>query len=451
MRRAGAGLIVAVLLALAGCKSTDKDDKTPGGSVGKGKDNKFKDKDQDKNPAPGKGGTWLDDVGKLPGAGTGIPKGTGLGPKDPGFDPKTAAQDALGGRVLDPDGRPARNIFIRIDKAGAAAPDAGAGLGIYTKPDGYFSASGFVPGQTYELTAEATTQDGRKLRGVMQTKVPNPIITILLRDDLAPGGGAFPPEPKPTDTTPPKDGGWGPGGPATGVPPTTIGGGAPKPPAGTGAIPPPADIGFPPPPAGVPEKPENLAEKKDPFKPPPANIPNPYAPPPVPPLPPLPPVFGPPPGGRSSGTGTTTGNGASAKLALVDTLDRPWGLDAVKPGSLVLLEFATSTCKHCPAVLPVLKEMQSRYGASGLQVVGVMCDNVPQKERLALAAKYQSDHNLNYALFVEPGAAGTVRDQYGVEGYPHAVLLNSAGKVLWRGHPGQKPELESAIKQNLTK
>jgi hypothetical protein len=38
-----------------------------------------------------------------------------------------------------------------------------------------------------------------------------------------------------------------------------------------------------------------------------------------------------------------------------------------------------------------------------------------------------------------------------VESYPHAVLLNPAGKVLWRGHPGKKDELESAIKLYLGK
>jgi thiol-disulfide isomerase/thioredoxin len=452
MRRAGAVLFAAVL-ALAGCKGTDpKDDKTPGGIAGRPK----KDKSKDKDDLAAKGPTWLDDVAKLPGAGTSVPKGGGTtDPRDPGFDPKAAAQDALGGRVLDPNGKPARNVYIRLEQVGVPAGGP-APIGIYTNNEGYFFTRGLKPGKAYDLTAEAT-QDGKTLTGVVQTKVPNPILLIVLRDDLplrggglpapkGPDGGAFPPTPRPSDKV--GDGSWAPGGPATGVPPPSIGGTAPKPPGtgGTGAIPPPDDLT--PSPGPKPSKPENVAEgKKDPFKPPATSIPGPGGPP-VPPLPtlPLPPPL--PPGGGVRPPMNTSGPG---KLALVDTLERPWDLDSVRPGGLVLVEFMTTSCTHCPKVIPVLKDMQSRYGASGLQVAGVLCDSLPQKDRIATAAKYARDYNLNYALYVEPGEAGSVRDQFAVEVYPHAILLNSAGKVLWRGHPGDRAKLESAIKQNLGK
>jgi hypothetical protein len=80
-----------------------------------------------------------------------------------------------------------------------------------------------------------------------------------------------------------------------------------------------------------------------------------------------------------------------------------------------------------------------------------VCDELPQKERAAAAAKYGRDHNLNYALYVEPGEAGSVRDRFDVEAYPTAVLMDSSGRVLWKGHPGKRAELESAIKQHLRK
>ncbi len=453
MRRASAGLIAAVL-ALAGCKSDPKgDDKAPAGIAGrlKGKDAK----DRDKDGTPAKNTTWLDDVAKLPGAGTSVPKATGGSDSNP----KTEAQDALGGRVLDPAGRPARNVFVRIDQVGAPANTPGAG--IYTNNEGYFFTRGLKPGQAYDLTAEATQADGKPLTGVVQTKVPNPVLLIVLRDDLpppaggspapkGPDGGTFPPTPRPSDKV--GDGAWAPGGAITGVPPATIGGGSGAPKAPTppgGALPPPDDLSAPPP-GAKPLKPENVADgPKDPFKPPAANIPGPAGPP-VPPLPTLPPSFGPTGGGKSSMGGTTTG-GSAGKLALVDTLGRSWDLDAVKPGTLVLVEFITSTCVPCKQAIPVLKDLQSRYGASGLQVAAVLCDDLPQQERIQVASKYGRDLNLNYALYVEPGAAGSVRDRFGVESYPHAVLLNSAGRVLWKGHPGKKDELESAVRQNLGK
>jgi thiol-disulfide isomerase/thioredoxin len=168
----------------------------------------------------------------------------------------------------------------------------------------------------------------------------------------------------------------------------------------------------------------------------------------VPPLPTLPPSVPPPGGGRSS---AAPAGRTSAKLALVDPLERPWSLDSVTPGSLVLAEFMSSSCVHCKQSIPILKDLQSRYGASGFQVVGVLCDNQPQQDRIATAAKYARDNNLNYALYVEQGSAGSNRDKFNVENYPHVVLLDSTGRLLWQGHPGEKTKLESAIQQNLPK
>ncbi|MFM8274009.1 MAG: TlpA family protein disulfide reductase, partial [Gemmata sp.] len=201
-----------------------------------------------------------------------------------------------------------------------------------------------------------------------------------------------------------------------------------------------------------PVKPEFTADgPKDPLKPPAANIPGPGgsgapAGPALPALPPWPSA----PGGDKKPVGTSTGRGAN-KFTLLDTLERPWDSDTIPPGSLVLVEFMTSTCPHCPKVIPGLKELQSRYGASGLQVMGVLCDDLPQKERAQAAAKYGRDYNLNYAVYVEPVEAGAVRDKLGVERYPWAVLVGSRGQVLWHGHAGDRAKLEAAVKQGLGK
>ncbi len=453
--RAARVAIFAALLALAGCKNADKN-KSSGDRPTAGVAGRIK-KDKDRHDAVARGPSWLDGVGRLPGTGTAIPQGRNTGdPLDPNFDAKAAAQDALGGRILDPDGRPARNIFVRIERVGTTTAGAAGGLGIYSKDDGYFFATGFTPGQPYELTARATTADGRKLVGTVQTKVPNPILLIVLRDDSAPRikepDASFPPEPRPSDagggaTPRPADGGWGPGGPTSGRPPATIGGSTPpRPPASGSALPEPDDLSTPP---GKSVRPENVAEgEKDPFRPVPTNIPG--GRPAVPTLPPLPPRITPPPGGRSS-MSTTTGNSAS-KLTLLDTLERPWELDSVRPGSLVLVEFVSSTCLPCKKSIPVMRDLQGRYGACGLQVAAVLCDDLPVKQRAAAASKYARENGLNYQLFIEPGQAGSIYSaRFGVDRVPYAVLLDSSGRVLWRGHPFDRAKLEAAIKRGLAK
>ena len=116
----------------------------------------------------------------------------------------------------------------------------------------------------------------------------------------------------------------------------------------------------------------------------------------------------------------------------------------------MLVDFLTTTCGPCKKSIPTLTALQARYAASGFQVVGVVCDEAPLRERTALAAKYARDYGLNYALYVEPeSTAGSVRDRFDVEKYPTAVLLDAGGRELWRGHPADGPRLEAAIRRHL--
>jgi thiol-disulfide isomerase/thioredoxin len=456
MRLGGAGLIAAVL-ALAGCKTTDP---------------KPTDKKTDRDPAasatsrPKGKPTWLDDMNRQPGANTGVPKADSWAdPKDPNFNVAGEVKGVLAGRVLDPTGRGAKSVFIKIEAVDAKPADkAGAATGILTDANGYFMVRGLKPGQAYNLTAEAQVE-GKQLSGIVQTKTPNPTLSIQLREDVAalpgrraPGGtaapaptGALPPPddqsliPRadvPMPTTPrPAEEAWSPNGaPATrGVPPSiSTPGGNPAP-----ALPPPGPIDTP-----RPSIPERTADApKDPrWQPPPVSIPGPVVPP-SPPVPPLPPPPKDPDGKTTSRPRRPAGN-----FSLLDTMERPWDFATSRSGSLVLVEFMTTTCVPCKQSVPVLVGVQSRYGVAGLEVVAVACDDGPASDRIARARKYHQDHNLNYSIYVEPGnVPGQVRDRYGVEGYPTAVLLDAAGAVLWKGHPGNRPELEEAIRRNLGK
>lgn len=460
MRRGGAGLI-AVVLALAGCKSTDP----------KSADNKKTDRDTAAAAASRSKGKppWLDDLNRQPGANTGVPKADSWAdPKDPNFNVAGEVKGVLAGRVLDPAGRGAKNVFIKIEAADAKAADkGGAATGILTDANGYFMVRGLKPGQAYTLTAEAQWE-GKQLYGVSQTRTPNPTLVIPLREDVAvpPGGvrpgvtappagpapGAGDRLPPPEDliprtgmpTAPPTEEAWNPGGAPTnrGVPPSLPAPGGnpatnPAPAPAAPAIPPPNPIDGPRP------NPERTADgPKDPWRPPPASIPNPV--PPSPPVPPLPP----PPKDPDGKTVSRPRSGAN--FTLLDSLERPWDFATSRSGSLVLVEFMTTTCVPCKRAIPHLTELQSRYGAAGLEVVAVVCDDGPVADRIARARKYHQDHNLNYSVYVEPGRVpGQVRDRYGVEGYPTVVLLDASGSVVWKGHPENTAELDAAIRPRL--
>lgn len=154
--------------------------------------------------------------------------------------------------------------------------------------------------------------------------------------------------------------------------------------------------------------------------------------------------------------------GASASVGgfvLLDPLGRNWEFPTHKSGSIVLLEFMATQKSDgsknipCLSVIPVLEDFQSRYAVDGLQVVAVACDDrLNQRERMAEAAHFAKDNNVNYHIFVEPGdLSGGVRDRYNITEYPTVVLLDGSGRVLWKGHPNLRNELDLAIKRTLGK
>jgi thiol-disulfide isomerase/thioredoxin len=470
MHRCGIGLIAA-MLALTGCKSADS-------KSGEQKNPPRKNALQ----TGGKGPAWLEgSLAKIPGAGTRVPNADSwTKPSDPNFNVANEVKGVLAGRVLDPLGHGAKSVYIRIEQVDPAPGGGkdGAAIGIMTDNAGFFMAKGLRPGQTFVLTVEAS-MEGKTLYGVVQARTPQSNITIALRDDLPPppapelpssvaGPSTVLPPPAPTSSQPtgnlplpetdripapsapmrtrPTDGAWGPDAGTRMQPiPATL---DPLP----GAAPPPASP-LPPPaesPQPTPVRPENRAEGPAPVRPPILNVPGPTGPP----VPPLPSTA--PPLPRLPAPGSTPGQPSSRSprplinFALVDGLERPWDFASQRQGSLVLLDFMTTNCVPCKRAVPILVDLQSRYAANGLQLVGVVCDDAPQRERAAMAIKYQRDHNLNYALYVEPGPEpGAVRDRFEVESYPTLILLNGEGRVVWKGHPAEKGALESAIRREL--
>lgn len=431
---------MASVLVLCGCKATDKkspDREAPGMAA-----SRTKDKDK-------RGPTWLEEMkNNLPGSGGPVPKADSWADaSDPNIDIAREVRGVLGGVVVDPDGYRAGNVTIQIEPAESLG-SSGAPMSIVADSQGYFLTKGLKAGQSYTLLVRAESE-GRAMIAVQQSRVPNPNLTIKLRDDIHPlsrisgeGSRVIPPPaaefgpgptvtsennrdpPPPADLGPAKnDGSWAPGGSTTAplhkVLPSTA-------------------------PAPAPTvRPESITGAPKPDWPPAASLP-------TPPLPTLPPPISPAPAPIAPGKPRFSSNRSGASIALVDTLDRPWTFQD-RSGRIVLVDFMTTTCGPCKQSIPTLVALQSRYGAYGLQVIAVACDEKPRAERAALAAKYTRDFNLNYALYVEPGSEpGSVRDPLNVEKYPTAILFDAAGNEVWRGHPNDGAKLESAIRQHLS-
>jgi thiol-disulfide isomerase/thioredoxin len=111
----------------------------------------------------------------------------------------------------------------------------------------------------------------------------------------------------------------------------------------------------------------------------------------------------------------------------------------------VNLDFWASWCEPCKASFPWLNEMQAKYGAQGLQVVGV---NVDAKQDDA--NRFLSETPAKFAVAFDRG--GATPKSYGIKGMPSSVLIGADGKVLFEHkgfHAADKDKLEEQIKVAL--
>jgi thiol-disulfide isomerase/thioredoxin len=146
--------------------------------------------------------------------------------------------------------------------------------------------------------------------------------------------------------------------------------------------------------------------------------------------------------------------GASSAFALEKGAPAPQfdlqGLDgAVKlaklQGKVVYVDFWASWCGPCRQSFPWMNEMQAKYGARGLQIVGINVDANGADARQFLAAT-----PARFAIGFDP--QGATPRSYGIKGMPSSVLIGPDGKVLLE-HSGfrdaDRAELESKIQSAL--
>ena len=112
-------------------------------------------------------------------------------------------------------------------------------------------------------------------------------------------------------------------------------------------------------------------------------------------------------------------------------------------GRLVYVDFWASWCGPCRQSFPWMNDMQARYGARGLQVVGVNLDAKSDDARRFLA-----ETPARFTIAFDP--AGATPRAYGIKGMPSSVLIGPDGKVLYE-HAGFKEADRAALEQVIQK
>lgn len=111
-------------------------------------------------------------------------------------------------------------------------------------------------------------------------------------------------------------------------------------------------------------------------------------------------------------------------------------------GSVVLLNFWTTSCSVCLSEIPTLSALQAEYASQGLRVIGVALD-----DRAETVRRFAEQRHPNYTLALgNPG----VRDQLGIEGFPVTFVIGRDGRMYSRHLGGANKEaLENEVVQLL--
>jgi thiol-disulfide isomerase/thioredoxin len=96
-------------------------------------------------------------------------------------------------------------------------------------------------------------------------------------------------------------------------------------------------------------------------------------------------------------------------------------------GKPMILEFWATWCGPCRQSIPHLNAIYKKYKDKGLMIVGVT-DEDNQTIR-----KFTKSVPMDYFPATDRG--GKLQKEFGVQGIPHAVLVNASGEIVWEGHP----------------
>lgn len=115
-------------------------------------------------------------------------------------------------------------------------------------------------------------------------------------------------------------------------------------------------------------------------------------------------------------------------------------------GKAVVLNFWATWCPPCKEEIPWFVDLQKRYGAQGLQIVGVNMDDEGDRKNVV---RFAAENSINYPILL---GKENVAEQYGgIDYLPTTFYIDRNGVVIDRvfGQPGSRTEMEESIKRAI--
>jgi thiol-disulfide isomerase/thioredoxin len=130
---------------------------------------------------------------------------------------------------------------------------------------------------------------------------------------------------------------------------------------------------------------------------------------------------------RGGGEGGAAANSALRSAKLVDLAGRSRTLNEWQ-GRILVCNFWATWCAPCREEIPLLMAARQKYGAKGVEIVGIAIDNAVK------VRDYSSTFNISYQiLLAEADGLELMRKLgNGAGGLPYTVIANRQGNVVHR-------------------
>jgi thiol-disulfide isomerase/thioredoxin len=137
-------------------------------------------------------------------------------------------------------------------------------------------------------------------------------------------------------------------------------------------------------------------------------------------------------------------------FGLTDLDGSPWVFKDRKRGKLTLLDFWRTDCPPCLRAAPELAALESKYGAAGLEVIGIAYEQVgtpaEQRQRVAATAKRLG---MNYQQLLGSGPQCPVLRSFQVTLLPTLRLIDQNGWIVWEHVGPLTPETLQVLEKRI--
>ena len=135
---------------------------------------------------------------------------------------------------------------------------------------------------------------------------------------------------------------------------------------------------------------------------------------------------------------------ANLNFTLKDAANKDLTIGAYK-GKVIVLDFWATWCEPCKLEIPGFVDLQNRYGAKGLQMIGISVDDTLEQLK-----PYVAEFKMNYPV-LQGLDHDDVQDAFGpLWGIPVTVFIDREGRIA-KKHSGiaSKEQFEQEIKALL--